>query len=234
MFFVVLEDYTTAMKIRIFLSLLTFCGMITGSAYSQGKIVLLNGKEKRFTTAEVKGESILYQPEGSTSTTYRNIDLYDVFSINRDGGTEEVIYNPDTISGEDLTINEVRDYIKGERYAELVYDKPVNFVTALELGAVSGFVLPVFYGIAVPLLYPIGLAQFTPKVKPPIMHNYNDLTGKFEALHPGTTSSNIIINDSFSAGYARRAKNIKFKKSLLGGGIGFAIGATAIALIISR
>ncbi|MDQ3051412.1 MAG: hypothetical protein M3Q95_11045 [Bacteroidota bacterium] len=222
------------MKIRIFLIMLAFCGSITGSAYAQGKIVMLNGKEKRFATAEVKGELIEYQPEDTTRNGTRKLDRYDVFSILRDDGTEEIIYNPDTVSGEDPTISEVRDYIIGERYAAITYRKPANFVTGLEVGFVSGFVLPVFYGVAVPIIYPAVIGQFTPKLETPLRYNYDIKTGGFVPLPEGTNVSNINVSKSFSAGYGKKARNMKIKSSLIGGGIGFALGATAIALILSR
>src|SRR6187200_3090079 len=116
------------MKIRIFLILLAFNSML-GSAFAQGKIVMLNGNEKLFKTAEVKGEMIEYQPQGSSKPGFKKLDKYDVFSIVRDSSGEEIIYTPDTVSGDDPTAAEVRDYIIGERYTAFSYNKPANFVT---------------------------------------------------------------------------------------------------------
>ncbi len=232
MFFVVLEDYSTAMKIRIFLSILAFCGMITGSAYSQGKIVLLNGKEKRFTTAEVKGEDILYQPEGTSPGTFRKVDRYDVFSINRDGSSEELIYNPDTVSGEDPTVSEVRDYIKGEQYAGLVYRKPLNLISGIAVGGAGSFLG--FYGLIVPVVYPAILGAVTPKIKGPLTHNYNETTGKFEPITTPDTAPNIAVTESFSAGYGKKARNMKMKNSMIGGGIGFAVGFSILYIVLAN
>src|SRR5688572_4388801 len=134
------------MKIRIFLILLAFNSMWS-TAFAQGKIVLLNGKEKLFKSAEIKGEVIEYQPQGTTKPGFKKLDKFDVFSIVRDSTGEEIIYAPDTVTGEDPTIAEVRDYIIGERYAAFSYNKPANFVTGLEVGVISGFALPIFYGI---------------------------------------------------------------------------------------
>lgn len=220
------------MQIRILLSILFFFGLSVSSAIAQGKLIMLNGKEKRFSTAEVKGEIIVYQPEDTTRNVNRKVDKYDVFAIVRADGSEEIIYNPDTVSGEDPTVAEVRDYIKGEQYADLVYKKPGNFVTAFQLGAVSGFTLPIFYGVAVPLLYPLAIAQFNPKIEYPIQYSYSN-TGTFTKIHSDSLS-NIIINDSFSAGYNKKASNIKVKNSLLGGSVGFAFGVIAIGLLIAK
>lgn len=231
MFFVDLKDYSTSMKIRIFLSILAFCGLISGYAHSQGKIVLLNGKERRFSTAEVKGEVIVYQVEDTTKNKTKKVDRYDVFAIFRDSGVEEIIYTPDTVADEEPSVAEVRDYINGHRYANLTYRKPANFVTGLEVGVVSGFALPVFYGFGVPILYSVGLSQFTPKLKGPLTYNYNSAKDVLEPLPTDSATSNIHVTEAFSAGYGKKARNLKFKNSLIGGGIGFAIGASAIAII---
>src|SRR4029079_7873102 len=91
--------------------------LLINDASAQGKLVYLNGKEKRFSSAEVKGEYIVYQPEGSKSHKVKKADLYNFFSINTDNGTEQVVYKPDTSEG-DPTVAELRDYIKGEKFAE--------------------------------------------------------------------------------------------------------------------
>jgi len=202
------------MKISLFLITLTFFGL-TGIAYGQGKIVLLNGSEKRFISAEVKGEDIVYQPEDSKNQKTKTVDRFDVFSIIRDSLGEEIIYNPDTVGDEDPPIDEVRDYIKGQQYATLTYHKPANFVTGLEIGMVSGFALPVFYGVGVPILYSIGLSQFTPKLKGPLKYNYNDSKMMIEPLPTDSAVSNIQLTEGFKTGYGKKARNIKFKKTLL-------------------
>ena len=219
------------MKTRIFLIILAFCGLSHTSTYSQGRIILLNGKEKQFRTAEVKGELIEYQPVDSTRNL-RKIDKYDVFSLLHDNGTEELIYNPDTVSGEDPTIDEARDYIKGERYAAMVYRKPLNFISGVAVGG-AGSILG-FYGLIVPVVYPAVLGRFTPKLKTPIEHNYNTTTGKFESLASPDATPNIAVTESFSAGYGKKARNMKIKNSLIGGGIGFAVGFSVLILVLGE
>ena len=106
---------------------------LINDASAQGKLVYLNGNEKRFTTAEVKGEFIVYQPEGSKSHKVKKADLYNVFSINKDDGSEQVVYKPDTSEG-DPTVEELRDYIKGENFAEGYYKKPMNSIGGVAVG----------------------------------------------------------------------------------------------------
>ena len=230
MFFVDLKDYSIYMKFRIFLLFLTFYGLSAGSAFAQGKLIMLNGNEKRFITAELKGEVIVYQPENKDTSTLRKIDKFDVFSILNDNGTEEIIYNPDTVSGEDPTVSEARDYIKGERYAGLVYKNPLNLVSGVVVGG-AGSVIG-FYGLIVPVIYPAVYGKFTPKLKQPLKLNYNASTGKFESLPAPGALSNVIVTESFSAGYGKKARNMKIKNSLIGGGLGFAVGIAVLVLVL--
>ena len=184
----------------IIITLLAFASPLLSLA--QGKIIYLNGKEKRFETAEVRGEYIVYQPEGSTKEWSRKSDRYNVFSLQRDNGTEEIIYAPDTSEGGDPSVEEVRDYIKGERFAMQVYSKPLNFGAGLYVGVGSS--LAGFYGIPVPLVYSTILGLRNPKVP-------KELRGE-------------NYSEAFVAGYQKKSRNIKIKKSLLGGGIGFSVG----------
>lgn len=219
------------MQIRILLSILFFFGLSVSSAIAQGKLIMLNGKEKRFSTAEVKGEIIVYQPEDTTRNVNRKVDKYDVFAIVRADGSEEIIYNPDTVTGEDPTVAEVRDYIKGERFASQVYRKPLNLISGIAVGGAGSIIG--FYGLIVPVVYPAVLGRFTPDIKEPIAYNFNETTRKFDPISEGT-STNINVSEAFSAGYGKKARNLKIKNSLIGGGIGFAVGITALILVLGN
>jgi hypothetical protein len=220
------------MKIKLFFLTLAGFAMLTGTAYPQGKLVMLNGKEKRFTSAEVKGETIVYQREEGNKTISRKVDKYDVFSILRDNGSEEIIYSPDTVAGLDPTISEVRDYIKGERYAGTVYRKPMNLISGIAVGGAGSMIG--FYGLIVPVVYPAILGRFTPKIKEPVTHNYNEITGKYDLITSPETTPNVVITEAFSAGYGKKARNMKIKNSLIGGGLGFAVGITVLALVFNN
>jgi hypothetical protein len=222
------------MKIKLFLLIAAL--VIPGGLakiYGQGKIILLNGKEKRFKTAQLKGEFLEYQPEGTEQGKIRKLDMFDVFSLLHDSTGEELLYRPDTVAGLDPTVDEARDYIKGEKYAALVYRKPLNMISGIAVGAASGFLLDAFYGLIAPAVYPAILGQFTPKLKhaPYDRYSFDERTYTFKPLEPGTPPQNIVVSDAFHAGYGKKARNMKIKNSLIGGGIGFALGVTALLIV---
>ena len=202
----------------------------------QGKIIFLNGNEKRFSIAEIKNDILQYTPEsiGEKKPSPRKIDKYDVFSILNDNGTEEIIYKPDTTYNDDPSVEQIREYIKGEKYASLVYNKPANFVTGMQVGFMSGILLPAFYGLAAPIIYPAILGRFTPKLETPLQYQYNSKTFDFVALSKDTIVTQYVVTEYFEAGYGKKARNIKIKSSLIGGAIGFGISASAMLFILNR
>lgn len=185
--------------------------LFVNDSIAQGKLVFLNGKEKRFVTAEVKGEFIVYQPEGTKKPTSKRADLYNVFSIYKDDGSEQIVYNPDTADG-DPSVLEVRDYILGEKFADSTYRKPMNFIGGVAVGLGSS--AAGFYGIPIPLVYTTIIGQFNPKM-------------------PKTTSE-IVPSEAYIAGYKRKARNMKIKSSLIGGVIGFGVGITTLVLVLGN
>lgn len=172
------------------------------AGYAQGTILFLNGKEKRFEVAEIRGEYLHYSVEGDTMDFKKIVDRYNVFSLKYDNGTEDVLYQPDTSFGEDPSVEEVRDYIKGEQLAMKVYSKPLNLGAGLYIGVGSSFAG--FYGIPVPLIYSTFLGMRNPRIPK-------------EYRSPNHS-------EAFIAGYQKKSRNIKIKQSLLGGGIGLSVG----------
>jgi hypothetical protein len=211
-FLVILKHINEFMGLRtvFFIGLLSV--FLIEPACGQGKLVFLNGKEKRFVTAEVKGEYIVYQPEGAKEGVTKRADRFNVFSILKDNGTEEIVYSPDTIDDGDPTIAEVREYIKGENHADSVYKKPMNLISGIGVGLASS--AAGFYGIPIPIAYSTVIGQFNPKLpKSEQINNYSE---------------------AFVAGYQKKARNKKIKSSLLGGVIGFSVGIASLILILGN
>jgi len=195
--------------IFLVISLLVLAG---SDIIAQGTILFLNGKERRFSTAEVRGEYIIYTPEDKPDSWLRRADKYNVFSIIRDSTGEEILYQPDTTDGEDPPVEEVRDYIKGEQYASQTYSKPATKGTSLYVGVAGGMVG--FYGLPVPIVYSTILGRINPK---------------FPDKDFSTEQS-----EAFKAGYVKKARNIKIKQSLIFGGVGFTISAAWFAFVFAN
>ncbi len=184
---------------------------------AQGYLQLINGKQRRFSKAEVKGQFIRYVPEDKP-TIEKKIDRFDIFSVNYDDGKEDVLYNPDTTFVDEPSVEEVRDYIEGERLALKFYHENPKFAASqLYFGFYSGFFgsLLGYYGAAVPLVYSMGVDRFGP-VKP---EGYMDEWKE---------------TDAFVSGYEKRMRNKKIKNSLIGGAVGFTIGITTLAVIFNE
>lgn len=223
------------MKLSKWLILGILACFLQQHSLAQGKIIFLNGNEKRFSIAEIKNDILQYTPEqtGQKTPSPRRVDKYDVFSILNDDGSEEVVYKPDTTFNDDPTVEQVREYIKGEKYAALVYNKPANFVTGMQVGFTSGILLPAFYGLAAPIIYPAVLGRFTPRLETPLQYQYNPKTNDFAPIPKDSVVTPDIITEYFEAGYGKKARNMKIKSSLIGGAIGFGISASAMLYILS-
>ena len=218
------------MKLKIFPLISVVILFAAELIHAQGKIVFLNGKEKRFQSAELKGDYVVFKPDSFSRP--RRADKFDVFAIKKDNGTEELIYLPDTLSHDDPTVAEVRDYIRGEQFAKQVYKKPLNLIAGIAVGAASSYAT--IYGLGGPLIYATIVGRFTPKIKEPVAITYDEQTGIFTSQRTSESVTATPLSESFTAGYGKKARNIKVKNSLIGGGIGFAVGVTALVLIFGN
>jgi hypothetical protein len=192
-----------------------FVIMDIGSASAQGHMQLLNGKERRYSTAAVKGEFIIYEPEGKAGKS-KKINRFDVFSLNPDNGPEEVLYEPDTAFNDDPPVEEVRDYVNGEKLALSYYKEHPRYpFSQIYFGFYSGFFgsLLGYYGAAVVPIYAIGVDRFGPDLPKERMDEWNE-------------------SAAFVTGYEKVMRNKKIKNSLIGGAIGFTVGITTLAVIL--
>jgi hypothetical protein len=188
------------------LLMLTLCA----ETYGQGTMLYLNGKQKRFATAEIKGDFIVYKPEGDQTEGVKKLEKFDVFALQFDNGTETIIYEPDTAYG-DPTVDQARDYIKGEQLADSIYKKPLNFIGGVAFGA-TGALWSFFYGPIIPIAYATGISFVTPRI-------------------PQDELERAVRSEDFIAGYERKARNKKTKNALLGGAIGFGLTTGVILLL---
>ncbi len=200
------------MNFRNILFILAAFNAVALPVAGQGKLVFLNGKVRHFDKAEVVGDFIVYQPEGQGKASLRKADKFNVFSIVNDDGSEMVIYDPDTSEGGDPSVAEVRDYIKGEQHAGIMYKKPMNVIGGVAVGVAGSTVG--FFGIPVPFVYTTIVGSVNPKLP--------------------KAERNMNFSEAYVAGYQRKARNTKIKHSLIGGGIGFTVGIAVFAIILSN
>lgn len=183
--------------------------LLSGTSFSQGTILMLNGKEKRYMNYQMQDEYIVFQPEAKPDSWKKRVDRFNVFSITPDNGAEVVVYNPDTTEGLEPTVPEVRDFIAGEKMAMAEYRKPLNLISGVGVGLGSS--MAAFYGIPGPVVYSAILGRVSPKLP--------------------ADKRNEIHSESFVAGYQKKARTMKINQSLLGGGIGFTVGIATLLIL---
>ena len=127
-------------------------------AHAQQKMVLLNGNEIPLKSYTVNNEDIVYKKLDAKNDRTKSVEKIDVFSIVKEDGTEELFYKSDTLT---FTVEEVRNYIRGEQTAKQYYNKPANKWIAGAFGL--GSCVLSFYSLPVPMLYGVVVGRFNPR-----------------------------------------------------------------------
>jgi hypothetical protein len=170
---------------------------------AQQKMLLLNGKEIEIKSYTVDDNYVNYKRSTDKPGKTRLIEKYDVFSVKKEDGTEDIIYKSDSLS---FTVEEARNYIRGEQAADKFYHKPVNKWTAGVVG-VGASVLS-FYSLPVPMLYSVVVGRINPKNM--------QIPDGYDAPYSST--------EEYRFGYNKKARNLKIQQSLKWGYIGLGVG----------
>lgn len=180
---------------------------------SQDQILKLNGKTTDITFYELKGDWVYYKRADDPKSKLRRYDKFDIFSVLKSDGSEDVIYDPDTTYENDPTTEQIRRYIKGEQWGMANYHKPWNKAGGAASGIASSFAG--YYGPPGIFLYALIAGSFNVKDIP---------------QSPGLDAT-LYASDEFKAGYRKYARNKKIQQSLTWGGVGFAIGFPVFLLV---
>ena len=204
----------------IILFLLLNMLVIIFPAASQDKITLLNG-----TVLEVKIKS---QTDGIISYYYKKgkkqkeatLEEYRIFSLEKAGKKESILYRKDTTIGNFFTVDEMRMFIYGEQDARNNYGGGFHFVMGTTIGLVA--VLfdtydndffksdPSIFPIVVPLVLPIISSK---------------MGGGVKKRH--VSNQAYMMNREYVDGFKRVARYKRMKKSLFGTVLGVATGLGA-------
>lgn len=148
----------------------------------------------------------------SEKTRGYTVDNDRIFSyINVDG--EHFLYVYDTMNGNDLTVAEMRYYMKGERDGKKGFKARPAFYTNMLIGAASGLSGSFFFPVP-PFTFAILVGIPKVKIRKNTVSNLDDLN------HP-----------PYIMGYERMARKNRKIQSLIGGGIGLAAGLGAFLVI---
>lgn len=150
-----------------------------------------------------KGEVTYANPKaGKKDLTIENDRI---FSIKNTKG-ETVYYKFDSLLGNDITVDEMRYYIKGEQDAQKNYKARGYFWGNIVVGAAAG--------ATGHFLSPVAPFAFTAITGLPAVHIDHSTVSNLEYLK----------HDTYVMGYERMARGKRRLKSMLGGGIGLAAG----------
>lgn len=183
---------------------------------AQHSIQLLNGKQVMAANYTIGDVFISYKKPNDTRTAPRLIDRFDVFSVKKSTGEEEVLYTPsDSL---DFSVAEARLFIDGEQTAMKYYNRPSVKWTSAAIGAGSSILS--FYALPIPMLYSLAIGRHNPQ------HLQMNLRSEKEVvLSPEMTAKKD--NEAFRFGYQRAARNIKIQQSLKWGYVSLGVGIAA-------
>ncbi len=147
-----------------------------------------------------------------------------MFSIQKSDGSEEIIYAPDTATG-DPNSEWVRAYIKGQQYGHMhrkqhwcnrdgKWHRKFNFMEAGGLVVGGAASILSFYAIPVPAVYAL-------------------VGGRINSKLPAATDIEEPMrgNDAFKAGYQKQRRNQRIKQGFVSGMIGLAAGFVTFTVI---
>ena len=187
--------------------LLIILGLIlvqNGIVQAQEKMLLLNGRTIDIKRHTLNDDYIFYYKSNDLRTKARLTEKIDVFSIQKVDGTEEMIFQDDSANG--LSIEQVRNYIRGEQAAMRFYKSQTHIGESAILGVASSVLI--FYSFPIPMLNAVILGRFSPK-KMMIPEGY-------DAPYSGT--------EEYLMGYQKKSRNLKIQQSIKWGYIGLGAG----------
>lgn len=205
-----------ALPMRLLLPLL-FIVLSGPTANAQDHILLMNGQ---VINAQVVGQSTLevrYLAKRKGSLLERREPTENVFSVTDSLGRERIWYFHDTIFGNDLTVDQMRWFIKGEQDARAGYKPFWPMVGGFVAGAglTIGLDLEVL-SLAVPPLYAGAMAL-------PRVH-----------VTRGSITDPLMEGDPYYAtGYATVGRSKRVLRTLLSTAVGTAVGLGVRQLIIN-
>lgn len=193
-----------------------FSFFMVSLAHSQDTLLTMSGYKIPCNVTDTEGFEVKYEfSKKSGKTKNRSMHKSEIFAI-IDDGVENVLYAPDPILGDDLSVQEMRIFIAGERDARAYFDtKPTFFVGVVLAGAAAVIANGAFLAtFAIPVIYPV--AQLIPVIK--IKEKY-------------ISNPNHRYNEVYAAGFESVARSKKVLAGLKGAALGAFIGAVVIAII---
>ncbi len=193
---------------------ISFLLITTQTAHSQtgnDTILLLSGTEIIAAVYDTTFGNITYKNPKSDQDPIV-IETSDVFSIRNSKG-ESIKYVYDSAGENDLTVEEMRYYIKGEQDAKKGFKPRGAFWTNVGIGALSG-----------------ATGSFLCPIPPFIFTALSGIT-KVKIKHSTVSNMDYLKHDTYIMGYEHIARGKRKTKSLLGGGFGL-VGGIGVGILL--
>jgi hypothetical protein len=202
-------------RITFAVFIILFLGFSWKTSRSQDVLTLYNGRKIYTKIVEVNSEFIVYKHSTDIKERNKSIVLARVFSIESQG-KEEVLYKPDQLDPDLFTMDEMRMFIKGEQEAMRFYDSDALKIVSIAAGVASGY-FGFFYGLIGPPLVTTIVGSFSPRMSKQTI-----------------TDPELLNNPDFVEGYCKKVRDYKIRKSIVWGGIGYAIGLAGFIIIANN
>lgn len=214
--------------------------IIVVSAFSQDTILFMDGKIKTGKIDFVNTDYIEFSKIKKNKIKTKFIDLQDVFSYKKLNAINEVIvYKQDTLSGNMLTVSQMKNYIQGMIDAQKEYKSPYSTITGFVAGSVGGVFG--FWGTILPTSYIIINGSVNPKINiknSNLEFDENILAQNSDnGMKLNIPVNNIQSNQNddlkyYELGYKVKAKDKRTKNTIKGAFVGFvSLVATSYLLL---
>ncbi|NNM94305.1 MAG: hypothetical protein HKL88_02440 [Bacteroidia bacterium] len=171
-------------------------------------IYFVNGDQIAAYVIDTSGDKITFEKQTSKKHKKIETDMENVFSIRYGStGKEIMVYNYDTLIGNDYTVADARLFIAGERDAQRGYHCRGLSAAAFAIGVASGITGASLFVLLPPYVF-TGIVNHT----------------RVHVRHKSVTQLDNATRDPYLYGYAEVARRKRTLRTLLWGGTGVAIG----------
>lgn len=204
-------------SILVLLVVFACCKRVSG----QDKITLLNGQVLEVKIKSENDGDIVYFYEKRKKKKEAKLESYRIFSVEKKGEQEKIMYAQDTAIGNYFSVDEMRMFIYGERDARNNYKAGWFYAGSVVLGYAAvvfdaydselGFFKsePSIFPIILPLVFPIVSAKINTKI---------------QSKH--VSESAYLLNTEYIDGFKKVARFKRMKNTLLGTVTGVGLGLT--------
>lgn len=194
-----------------------FLLFVPGLSFAQDRINLMNGQVLQGRVLGQSSLEIRYQVPKGARLLDRTEPTENVFSVTDSLGREKVWYFMDSIFGNDLTVDQMRWFINGERDARKGYKPWGPMIIGFVAGAAPVIALDMeVNSLLIPPLY-AGIMAW------PRVH----------VTRGSISDLNMEGDPHYAEGYSAAARPKRVVKSLLASALGVAVGLAVRQLIIN-